>query len=470
MRKAQTLIGQDVVSLADGTRITTVKDLVMGDDLTTLAALLVDEGGFLRSSKVIPIHAVSSFGKDAVMVESADALVEASQLPDIDDILRQDLRLVGTQVMTAEGEIKGTISDLYFEPGTGRIAGFEISHGALGDVAQGPSFVQAGDLTGIGSEVAYITADAAAQLDRTDGGAGGAVGQLQEKLGEAGQAAKQQLDAAVADARDRIPTSSQVEGDELVNRRSGTDVTDEHGNVIVATGQLITREHVEQARATGNLEVLRDAADVGGIVERDRAMDLAVEKTRDTAASLWDQFTRKLTEIVDENGRQLDAAQTRRRLTEIADAIGRPVTKVVLDRSDNVVLDYGDILTHEAVQRAWDSGQLDSVLTSIYRTEPALDAGNLRTGIAGQARVEKAAGDAPFIADMEQKLDSMASERESARTQQREQQEAEYRKREEEREERRTQREREEEERREADLATAASGTRQGVGGDSGSS
>ena len=45
-----------------------------------------------------------------------------------------------------------------------------------------------------------------------------------------------------------------------------------------------------------------------------------------------------------------------RRGPEISDAIGRPVTKVILDRDDNVVLNMGDIVTHQAIQRAHEAG------------------------------------------------------------------------------------------------------------------
>jgi hypothetical protein len=56
--------------------------------------------------------------------------------------------------------------------------------------------------------------------------------------------------------------------------------------------------------------------------------------------------------MTDATGKRLDEQKTNGRIADIADAIGRPVTKVILDREDNVILNLGDIITHQAVQRA----------------------------------------------------------------------------------------------------------------------
>ena len=66
--------------------------------------------------------------------------------------------------------------------------------------------------------------------------------------------------------------------------------------------------------------------------------------------------------MTDAAGQRVDHEQTKRRLDQIEDAVGRPVTKVMLDLEDRVILDLGDLITHAAVQRAHDAGSLDSLL------------------------------------------------------------------------------------------------------------
>ena len=92
----------------------------------------------------------------------------------------------------------------------------------------------------------------------------------------------------------------------------------------------------------------------------------AAQSAAATAGDLWGRFTSALSEMTDSAGKRLDTQQTKAQLDRIHDAIGRPVTKVFLDRDDEVILDLGDLITHQAVQRAYEAGMLDSLLASVY--------------------------------------------------------------------------------------------------------
>ena len=109
--------------------------------------------------------------------------------------------------------------------------------------------------------------------------------------------------------------------------------------------------------------------------------------------------------MTDATGQRVDEEQTKKRLAEIADAIGRPVTKVILDREDNVVLNLGDIITHQAIQRAHDSGGLDSLLGSVYKAASSSRRKRCeRREAQAEATVEKATGGAAVVEDLEGKV------------------------------------------------------------------
>ena len=89
----------------------------------------------------------------------------------------------------------------------------------------------------------------------------------------------------------------------------------------------------------------------------------------------------------------------------INDAIGRPVTKVFLDRDDSVILDLGDLVTHQAVQRANDAGLLDSLLACVYKaSDVTFTRDEMRAEIAGDSTVDKASGGASVVTELEAKL------------------------------------------------------------------
>ena len=102
--------------------------------------------------------------------------------------------------------------------------------------------------------------------------------------------------------------------------------------------------------------------------------------------------------------------QTKARLAAINDAVGRPVTKVILDRSDDVILNLGDIITHEAVQRSYEAGTLDTLLASVYKGDVAFERDEMKAATEGTSTVEKASGGAAVVEELQGTVDSAETE------------------------------------------------------------
>jgi lactate dehydrogenase-like 2-hydroxyacid dehydrogenase len=64
---------------------------------------------------------------------------------------------------------------------------------------------------------------------------------------------------------------------------------------------------------------------------------------------------------------------------------GRPVTRVILDPEDNVILNVGELITHRAVSQAETSGVLNILLSSVYTKEPQISDKELRASEHGTA-------------------------------------------------------------------------------------
>jgi len=162
---------------------------------------------------------------------------------------------------------------------------------------------------------------------------------------------------------------------------------------------------VERVRAEGELDGLYRAAGVTPPGTESDPTGEALSKAAETASDLWGRFTTKVSEMTDAAGQRIDTQQTKARLDAINDAIGRPVTKVFLDRDDSVILDLGDLVTHQAVQRADEAGLLDSLLACVYRAgDVTFTRDEMRAEIAGDSTVDKASGGASVVTDLEAKL------------------------------------------------------------------
>jgi uncharacterized protein YrrD len=382
MRKGKSVIGQPVYTVSDGRKLDSVKDLVLEEGEDGVVALLVSEGGLLSTSMVVPFGSVVRFGPSAVMIEDGSSVVPATSEPRVNEILGRQGTLLGSKVLTEGGEELGTIADFYFDEASGRVLGYEVSGGPLKDLGGGSSYLPFERIRTVGADAVVASEDALADL------------------GPGGAAPGQGFGASGDD-----PRSGATEPG-LLGARSRRDVLDRSGAVLVASGQVITPERLEQARAAGVTEDLYDAAGIQrpGVQPPDPGE--ALSKAADSAADLWGRFTTKISEMTDAAGQRLDAQQTRSRLDSINDAIGRPVTKVFLDRDDSVILDLGDLVTHQAVQRAADAGLLDSLLACVYKAgDVTFTRDEMRAEIAGDSTVDKASGGASVVTELESKVD-----------------------------------------------------------------
>ncbi len=415
MRKGKSIIGKDVLSLEDGSRVRQVTDVIVDPTGQRLVALVVDEGGLMSSARVVPIEEISSFGKDAVVIRSVASIMSTNDHAELRAVVDQDDKILGKKVFTTEGDAQGTVSDIYFDEMTGNVQGYELSNGLLGDAAKGTSYLATDEITTIGADVIYVRPHVADILEGQVGGLQGAVKGAGEKLGEA----KTTVAAKVGDARSQAgqaaggATSSST--DALVGKRTGSDVEADNGAVIVPRGRRVRAEDVEAARAAGRLPQLSAAVAAAAAQDAGAKAGDALGSAGDSAANLWDRFTAKLGEMTDATGKRVDEEQTKRRLSQIADAIGRPVTKVILDRQDNVILNLGDIITHQAVQRAHDSGGLDSLLESVYKADVQFTKEEMRAPaeVDAEATVEKATGGATVVDELEGKVEAAERERQA---------------------------------------------------------
>jgi uncharacterized protein YrrD len=399
MRKGKSVIGKPILSLADGARLQTVKDVILGGDNDSVVGLLADEGGFLASSLVVPIEEVASFGRDAVVVARRESVIPAKEAPGIASIVARHQSLLGTRVFTETGDDQGKLNDVYFDEPTGRILGFELSGGVFADAAQGMRYVPVEELVRVGPDVAYVHPETAQLLEQQRGGLSG-------KIADVGDKAKGAVGEAAAGAKSATEGAKPEEA--LLGKRTGRDVEDENGAVVVPAGRRVTNEDIERARAADKLPELTTAVGLGEAGLAAAGAKDALGTAGDSAASLWDKFTRRVGEMTDAAGQRVDHEQTKRRLDQIEDAVGRPVTKVFLDLEDRVILDLGDLITHAAIQRAHDAGSLDSLLGSVYKGEVAFQRDEMRAEKPGVAALEEASKpgiSAPVLDELRTKVD-----------------------------------------------------------------
>lgn len=177
-------------------------------------------------------------------------------------------------------------------------------------------------------------------------------------------------------------------------------VRSEEGSIIAAPGQIVTPEVIERAKATHRERLLLQAVGLSaGEALQSRsssAITLAVDHLQGTsqttgehlhrageqmqvgAKGLWSQVKETASAV---QSRSTQAFEDKR----IKGALGRPVTRVILGQQDEVILNVGELITHQAIASARQAQVLDLLLNSVYTDKPQISLENLRAPQVGTA-------------------------------------------------------------------------------------
>lgn len=145
----------------------------------------------------------------------------------------------------------------------------------------------------------------------------------------------------------------------VVGSVAGRQVMARDGSVLVAAGEVISEAAYKQAVAEGNEGTLAASASLATVAH-------GAEVVKEQAVHLWDTIRHKAEELAGAAHARKPEVDTRDQQERIDNALGRPVSRRILDNSDAVILDEGDIVTNASIDRARAAGMLQILLDSVY--------------------------------------------------------------------------------------------------------
>lgn len=197
-----------------------------------------------------------------------------------------------------------------------------------------------------------------------------------------------------------VPLGARVEqavtmltAEQALGRRVRHLVRTEAGSILAAPGQIVTPQVIDRAKAHHRDRLLLEAVGLSAGAalpgRTDSAMTAASDRLQSTTAtaagqfqsgarSLWSQVQETTTALQHRSTRAIEDQQIKR-------ALGRPVTRVILGQQDEVILNVGELITHQAIASARQTLVLDVLLNSVYTGKPQLSLENVRAPQAGTA-------------------------------------------------------------------------------------
>jgi len=142
-----------IISLQEGQQIGYVKNLILDPSTKALAAIVVDTKGFFKDQRIIPYSKVISVGEDAITIDKESHVEKTSSLPELLDLVKEKLTIIGTKMVTETGKTLGIAQEYYVDPETGTITQIEISGGKLEGILSGKAWIPAEYIMTIGHDV-----------------------------------------------------------------------------------------------------------------------------------------------------------------------------------------------------------------------------------------------------------------------------------------------------------------------------
>jgi len=135
------LIGRPVLELGSGKYLGEAREVIVDLISASVVGIVVERGRWVRSSWILPLESVLACGDGAITVESEDALIPRAEY-------RQrrgssEHQLVGKRVLDEGGRDLGTLDDIFFDPATCAVTGYQISGGVIQDLLEGKRSIPA---------------------------------------------------------------------------------------------------------------------------------------------------------------------------------------------------------------------------------------------------------------------------------------------------------------------------------------
>jgi sporulation protein YlmC with PRC-barrel domain len=163
MARYEFMKGLPVITMAEGKQIGKIDDLVINPERKAVAWLRLHSGGMIGGERLwVPTVAVHGVGEDAVTINAeADARTPA-EAPEAVALVKAKRGLIGSKVLTENGERVGEVRDYEFDPNTFALTSLSVppAMNTIGEI-----LTIAGDkVLTIGEDMIVVAADAVMRL------------------------------------------------------------------------------------------------------------------------------------------------------------------------------------------------------------------------------------------------------------------------------------------------------------------
>ena len=126
MKTSTEILGLPVISITEGRELGMSKTLLIDAKNGAVAAITIEDDDWYRGVKLIPFESVIAVGADAITITNSENILTLEDAVDFENLLDENVRIIGTKAITKAGTIQGSVSEIYIGD-NGKIVQCEIS-------------------------------------------------------------------------------------------------------------------------------------------------------------------------------------------------------------------------------------------------------------------------------------------------------------------------------------------------------
>jgi hypothetical protein len=139
----------------------------------------------------------------------------------------------------------------------------------------------------------------------------------------------------------------------------------------------LSTQDAAQLRASGLAMVAGDRARLGVHRTEDQWQERA-QQIKSEASQFWQQIKHGLSDFQDWSARAIEEKR-------ILGALGRPVTRMILDQQDQMILNVGELITHQSIEVVCQADVLEALLGSVSLETPQISREDIEAPYPGRA-------------------------------------------------------------------------------------
>ena len=126
MKTSTEILGLPVISITEGRELGMSKTLLIDAKNGAVAAITIEDDDWYRGVKLIPFESVIAVGADAITITNSENILTLEDAVDFENLLDENVRIIGTKAITKGGTIQGSVSEIYIGD-DGKVVQCEIS-------------------------------------------------------------------------------------------------------------------------------------------------------------------------------------------------------------------------------------------------------------------------------------------------------------------------------------------------------